>query len=110
MTLWQRWGRLFVSISYAPRAPAAARTAAQPTAVALDTITAEQTITEYPNPAPLKTALAARRRAGREDLDVAAKRSMRPPAMARRSPWRIGGCHPARPVTVAPRPRAPRAG
>jgi putative transposase len=80
MTLSQRWGRLFVSISYALRTPATARTAARPTVVAgidlgvrtlatvatLDTITGEQTITEYPNPAPLKATLAARRRAGRE--------------------------------------------
>jgi putative transposase len=80
MTLSQRWGRLFVSIGYALRAPADARTVAHPTVVAgidlgvrtfatvaaLDTVTGEQTITEYPNPAPLKATLAARRRAGRE--------------------------------------------
>jgi putative transposase len=80
MTLSQRWGRLFVSIGYALRTPATARTVARPTVVAgvdlgvrtlatvatLDTITGEQTVTEYPNPAPLKATLAARRRAGRE--------------------------------------------
>jgi putative transposase len=80
MTLAQRWGRLFVSISYALRTPAPATTVASPTVVAgvdlgvrtlatvatLDTITGEQTITEYPTPAPLKATLAARRRAGRE--------------------------------------------
>jgi transposase len=32
----------------------------------IDTATGEQTITEYPNPAPLKATLTARRRAGRE--------------------------------------------
>ncbi|EUA65516.1 putative transposase family protein [Mycobacterium xenopi 4042] len=80
MTLSQRWGRLFVSISYALRTPATAPAVARPTVIAgvdlgmrtlatvatVDTITGEQTITEYPNPAPLKATLAARRRAGRQ--------------------------------------------
>lgn len=80
MTLSQRWGRLFVSISYALRTPATARTVARPTVVAgidlgvrtlatvatFDTSIGEQAIIEYPNPAPLKATLAARRRAGRE--------------------------------------------
>lgn len=80
MTLSQRWGRLFVSVCYALRTPATAPTLTSPTARAgidlgirtlatvatLDTSTAEQTIIEYPNPAPLKATLAARRRAGRQ--------------------------------------------
>jgi putative transposase len=80
MTLSQRWGRLFVSISYALRTPTTVATVARPTVRAgvdlgmrtlatvatIDTTTGEQTITEYPNPAPLKAMLSARRRAGRE--------------------------------------------
>ncbi len=80
MTLSQRWGRLFVSVCYALRTPTAAPTVTQPTVRAgmdlglrtlatvatLDTATGEQTIIEYPNPAPLKATLVARRRAGRE--------------------------------------------
>ena len=80
MTLSQRWGRLFVSIGYALRMPATARTVTEPTVVAgvdlgvrtlatvatMDTATGAETLTEYPNPAPLKATLAARRRAGRE--------------------------------------------
>jgi putative transposase len=80
MTLSQRWGRLFVSIGYALRTPATARSVSHPTVRAgvdlgvrtlatlatVDTITGEQSIIEYPNPAPLKATLAARRRAGRQ--------------------------------------------
>ena len=80
MTVSQRWGRLVVSIGYAVRTPTTARTVAQPTVRAgvdlgvrtlatvatIDTATGEQTIIEYPNPAPLKATFAARRRAGRE--------------------------------------------
>jgi putative transposase len=80
MTLSERWGRLFVSVGYALRTPTSPRTVAQPTVTAgvdlgmrtlatvatLDTATGEQTLTEYPNPAPLKATLTARRRAGRE--------------------------------------------
>lgn len=80
MTLSQRWGRLFLSISYALRTPATQPAVAQPSVIAgidlgvrtlatvatRDTITGQQHITEYPNPAPLKATLAARRRAGRE--------------------------------------------
>ncbi|WP_084260238.1 IS607 family element RNA-guided endonuclease TnpB, partial [Mycobacterium avium] len=80
MTLSQRWGRLFVSISYALRTPATAPAVARPTVIAgvdlgmrtlatvatVDTATGEESIVEYPNPAPLKATLAARRRAGRQ--------------------------------------------
>jgi putative transposase len=80
MTLSERWGRLFVSIGYALRTPTTECPVAQPTVRAgvdlgvrtlatvatIDTTTGEQTITEYPNPAPLKATLAERRRAGRE--------------------------------------------
>jgi putative transposase len=80
MTLSQRWGRLFVSIGYALRTPTTTRTVTSPTVRAgmdlgirtlatvatVDTATGEQTITEYPNPAPLRSTLVARRRAGRE--------------------------------------------
>jgi putative transposase len=80
ITLSERWGRLFVSIGYAVRTPATARAATQPTVVAgvdlgirtlatvatIDTATGVETLTEYPNPAPLKATLAARRRTGRE--------------------------------------------
>jgi putative transposase len=80
MTLSQRWGRLFVSIGYALRTPTTARAVTRPavragvdlgvrtlaTVATLDTRTGEQTIIEYPNPAPLKATLTARRRAGRE--------------------------------------------
>jgi putative transposase len=80
MTLSQRWGRLFVSIGYALRTPATARTVTQPLVIAgvdlgvrtlatvatLDTGTGVETLTEYPNPAPLKATLVARRQAGRE--------------------------------------------
>jgi len=80
MTLSQRWGRLFVSIGYALRTPETARAVTSPTVRAgmdlgvrtlatvatVDTTTGEQTLTEYPNPAPLKATLTARRRAGRQ--------------------------------------------
>jgi len=80
MTLSQQWGRLFVSVCYALRTPASAPTVASPTVRAgidlgvrtlatvatIDISTGEQTISEYPNPAPLKATLTARRRAGRE--------------------------------------------
>ncbi|MGH7734254.1 MAG: IS607 family element RNA-guided endonuclease TnpB, partial [Gemmatimonadales bacterium] len=80
MTLSQRCGRLFVAVCYALRTPATARTVTSPTVRAgvdlgvrtlatvatLDTVTGEQNVIEYPNPAPLKATLAARRRAGRE--------------------------------------------
>jgi putative transposase len=80
MTLSQRWGRLFVAVCYALRTPVTAPTVARPTVRAgvdlgvrtlatvatVDTATGEQTIVEYPNPAPLKATLAARRRAGRQ--------------------------------------------
>jgi putative transposase len=80
MTLSQRWGRLFVSVGYALRTPATPPVVGQPTVRAgmdlgvrtlatvatLDTATGAETITEYPNPAPLRETLTARRRAGRE--------------------------------------------
>jgi putative transposase len=80
MTLWQRWGRLFVSVGYALRTPDTLRTPTQPTVRAgvdlgmrtlatvatRDAVTGAQTVVEYENPAPLKATLAARRRAGRE--------------------------------------------
>jgi putative transposase len=80
MTLSQQWGRLFVAVCYALRTPATAPTVASATVRAgmdlgirtlatvatIDTATGDQTITEYPNPAPLKATLTARRRAGRE--------------------------------------------
>ena len=76
MTLSQRWGRLFVSINYALRTPSTPRTVAQPTVVAgvdlgvrtlatvatIDPSIGVETLTEYPNPAPLKATLTARRR------------------------------------------------
>jgi putative transposase len=80
MTLSHRWGRLFVSISYAMRTPTTPRSVAQPrvragvdlgirtlaTVATIDPATGVETLIEYPNPAPLKATLAARRRAGRE--------------------------------------------
>jgi putative transposase len=80
MTLSERWGRLFVSVSYALRAPETTRTPANPTVRAgvdlgmralatvatTDTATGAETVVEYPNPAPLKATLAERRRAGRQ--------------------------------------------
>ncbi|MDT5195068.1 MAG: putative transposase, partial [Mycobacterium sp.] len=71
MTLSEQWGRLFVSVNYALRTPTSARTVAQPTVTAgvdlgvrtlatvasLDTATGAETLTEYPNPAPLKATL-----------------------------------------------------
>ena len=80
MTLSERWGRLFVAVCYALRTPDTAPTAARPTVragvdlgvrtlatvAAIDTTTGEATLIEYPNPAPLKATLAARRSAGRE--------------------------------------------
>ncbi len=80
MTLSQRWGRLFISVSYALRTQTTARTPAAPavragvdlgvrtlaTVATIDTATGSQTVVEYENRAPLKATLAARRRAGRE--------------------------------------------
>lgn len=79
MTLSQRWGRLFVAVCYAVRTPAPAPTVASSvragvdlgvrtlaTVATIDTVTGEQTIIEYPNPAPFKATLVARRRAGRQ--------------------------------------------
>jgi putative transposase len=80
MTLSQRWGRLFVSVCYALRTPDTVSMAARPTVRAgvdlgvrtlatvatVDPATGAETVVEYPNPAPLKTTLTARRRAGRQ--------------------------------------------
>jgi putative transposase len=80
MTLSERWGRLFVAVNYALRTPATPRTVAYPmvtagvdlgvrtlaTIATIDTVTGVETLTEYPNPTPLKATLVARRRAGRE--------------------------------------------
>jgi putative transposase len=80
MTLSEQWGRLFVSVNYALRTPTTQPTMAAPavtagvdlgvrtlaTVATLDPATGEETITEYPNPAPLKATLTARRRAGRQ--------------------------------------------
>ncbi|HUH69918.1 MAG TPA: IS607 family element RNA-guided endonuclease TnpB [Mycobacterium sp.] len=80
MTLSQQWGRLFVSVNYALGTPHTARVVTASTVRAgmdlgvrtlatvatIDTATGEQTIIEYPNPAPLKATLTARRRAGRQ--------------------------------------------
>jgi putative transposase len=80
MTLSQRWGRLLVSISYALRTPTTACKVAQPavragvdlgmrtlaTVATVETTTGVETLAEYPNPAPLKATLAARRGAGRQ--------------------------------------------
>lgn len=79
ITLSERWGRLFVSVCYAVRA-AARQPAARPrgrarvdlglrvlaTVSSLDPVTGVEVITGYPNPAPLRQALAGRRQAGRE--------------------------------------------
>ena len=80
MTLSEQWGRLFVSVCYALRTPDTVRKAARPTVRAgmdlgirtlatvatIDTATGAEAVVEYPNPAPLKATLTARRRAGRE--------------------------------------------
>lgn len=80
MTLSERWGRLFVSVNYALRTPTTPRIVTQPTVRAgvdlglrtlatvatVDTTTGTESVTEYSNPAPLRAALAARRRVGRE--------------------------------------------
>jgi putative transposase len=80
MTLTERWGRLFVAVTYALRTPVTARTVTSAsvragvdlgvrklaTVATIDTATGEETIVEYANPAPIKETLTARRRAGRE--------------------------------------------
>lgn len=74
MTLSERWGRLFVAVNYAARTPGR-RPVAKPGVRAgvdlgvrtLATVADTQgTIREIPGPAPLKTTLAERRRAGRK--------------------------------------------
>ncbi|MDT5328699.1 MAG: putative transposase [Mycobacterium sp.] len=88
MTLSQRWGRLFISVGYALRTPTTPRAAARPTTragvdlgmrtlatvAAINTATGEETLTEYPNPAPLKATLTARRHHGCHQTDPTACR------------------------------------
>ena len=76
MTLSQQWGRLFVSVNYSVRTPNVARVPKNPsvragvdlglrtlaTVATIDEITGEETIVEYPNPAPLRASLRERRR------------------------------------------------
>jgi putative transposase len=75
MTLSERWGRLFVSIQYAVRTRIVSPSGRTPDARAgvdlglrvLATIAdTDGNILEVPNPAPLRTTLAERRRAGRQ--------------------------------------------
>ena len=80
MTLSEQWGRLFVSVNYSVRTPNAAAAPKNPsvragvdlglrtlaTVSTIDTVTGEQTVTEYPNPAPLRASLRERRRTGRQ--------------------------------------------
>jgi putative transposase len=74
MTLSERWGRLFISVSYAIRTPAP-RPPAKPDVCAgvdlglrtLATVAAtDGELHEFTNPVPLRTTLAERRRAGRQ--------------------------------------------
>ncbi len=80
MTLSEQWGRLFVSVNYSVRTPNAGLAPKNPsvragvdlglrtlaTVSAIDTVTGEQAVTEYPNPAPLRASLRERRRTGRQ--------------------------------------------
>jgi len=78
MTLSERWGRLFVSIQYAVRTKVVSptgRTPAKPdTRVGVDlglrrlatVADTDGNILEVPNPAPLRTTLAERRKVGRQ--------------------------------------------
>ncbi|MEI6252413.1 MAG: IS607 family element RNA-guided endonuclease TnpB, partial [Mycobacteriaceae bacterium] len=80
MTLCEQWGRLFVSVNYSVRTPNAAAAPKNPsvragvdlglrtlaTVSSIDTVAGEQTLTEYPNPAPLRSSLRERRRTGRQ--------------------------------------------
>lgn len=78
LTVTERWGRLFVSVNYALREHTTAAVPHQShvragvdlglrdlAAVAtVDRVTGAETVTVFPNPAPLRASLAARRRAG----------------------------------------------
>ena len=72
--LWQQWGIVIGRQRSTPRAVAQPavragvdlRIRTLATVATLDTATGAETLTEYPNPGPLKVTLAARRRAGRE--------------------------------------------
>jgi putative transposase len=78
MTLSERWGRLFVSIQYAVRtrvvSPAVAAPARSDARAGVDlglralatVADTDGNILEVPNPAPLRTTLAERRKAGRQ--------------------------------------------
>jgi putative transposase len=80
MTLSEQWGRLFVSVNYSVRTPNVALAPKNPavragvdlglrtlaTVAAIDEVTGEETIADYPNPAPLRASLRERRRTGRE--------------------------------------------
>jgi putative transposase len=74
MTLAERWGRLFVSVNYAVRTPATKCVSKPGVRAGVDlglrtlatVADTEGTITEFPNPAPLRQAMARRRRAGRQ--------------------------------------------
>ena len=80
MTLSEQWGRLFVSVNYSVRTPNAAAAPKNPsvragvdlglrtlaTVSTIDTVTGEQTVTEYLNPAPLRASLRERCRTGRQ--------------------------------------------
>lgn len=80
MTLSQQWGRLFVSVNYSVRTPNVALVPKNPsvragvdlglrtlaTVATINEITGEETILEYPNPAPLRASLRERRRTGRQ--------------------------------------------
>lgn len=80
MTLSERWGRLFVSVCYAVRTPDTPPVLTQPRARAgvdlglrslatvssIDPDTRKETVQEFENPAPLRGALTARRKAGRQ--------------------------------------------
>jgi putative transposase len=80
MTLSERWGRLFVPVSYALRTPHTPPVPVMPgaragvdlglrvlaTVSAIDPATGKETIREYPNPAPLRATLRERRKAGRQ--------------------------------------------
>lgn len=80
MTLSEQWGRLFVSVNYCVRTPTAAAAPRNPsvragvdlglrtlaTVATIDEVNGEETLVEYPNPAPLRVSLRERRRTGRQ--------------------------------------------
>ena len=74
MTVFERWGRLFVSVNYALRTPSAhlvekpgVRAGVDLGLRTLATVCGtDGNIIEFPNPAPLRATLAERRKAGRQ--------------------------------------------